>query len=762
MLKKVVFRDYQEQQAADHTDLQDFAQQSFDTIVHDAVTGSRKYAGFNVTKSAQAEVQVAAGRFYDADGAIYRRTSVLTQSMLSYLAAASKRIVVVSVNGNLTDTEVEERDFLVNVETGQTEPDAVATVRSRDAVLTFTQGTESADPQPPAIPSTHVAIAYVLMDTTQVVSIAMQTGNEVESTEALDARANSLEAFRANIEPRVNSLASDLASMANRIGQKGQSNLVVQLMQDMGRVKARLEIPADSVDYGADRFLDATQSDTANSAALGYDALLDEGVRFPDANADDFETDIFSANDPNAAKASNGLLLPAYESILKMQIGPFNTDLGIAQYGFQTFDLKQLTMSRQRLRYGSVFTVCSNGAWWQSGSYDSASNTFQKDGETFEVLDLTQDWRTQQVVDHTMIRVRQVWLDTYAEPYWGYVPVEHSVTGAQVAQSFLVANDMWLTRLGFYLTVKAANEAVHLTVCEITNGVPDLGKVILHQTVAHGDLEVNGFTRVNCIPTFLTSGKRYALVLTSNANHKIGMASGQQYLDGTFFYSTDGAYFQGDLTKDMLLEIWGARFTSPQVTIELEAINLDGGIRNIDILAGMIRPESTDLIFEVQPSGSGGWIPLKPENLDAFAATPPLCHFRARFVGTRDMMPGLMLTGSRVKISRPKTALKHVSSVITLGSASDDIYVKLIAEGFSETPHDLTCQIRDIVGAVTENPDATTTTSLPDLPNIPNRIERTFRFQLATPRSTFRVIITGGTNSAGNTFNVSERVHWAL
>lgn len=756
MRQKVYFRDDQEQQAQDHTDLQDFAEKTFDDLVRDAVTATRRYAGFTVTKTAQVEVQVQAGRFFDVGGAVYHRDAVLTQSLLAYLAAASKRIVVISASGVANDTEVEERDFLIDADTNQTEPDSVPTVRSRDAVLSFTQGTESADPQPPAIPTTHVAIAQILLDTTQVVSVTMLTDNRVESTENLDVRAKSLEVFRANIEPRVNSLASDLAALANKLGQKGQSNLIVQLMQDMGRVKARLEIPDNAVDYGADRFLDLSESDHANAAALGYDCLVEEGVRFPDANADEFEMDIFSANDPNAAKAANGLLLPAYESILKMQIGPYHSDLGIAQYGFQTFDVVQREMSRQRIRYGSVFTVCTNNAWWQAGSFDSTTGTFQKDGETFELVGL----EANNGAGHEILRLRQVWVDTYTEPYWDYVVTEHSITGAQVAQSFLVANDMWLTKVGFYLTVKAANEAVHLTVCEITNGVPDLDKAILHQTVAHGSLEVNGFTRVNVTPTFLKSGKRYALVMTSNANHKIGMASGQQYLDGTFFYSTDGAYFQGDLTKDMLLELWGARFAAPQVSVELEAINLDGGIRNIDILAGLVQPASTELIFEVRPSGSGAWYPIAVEDLTAFNATPPLAQFRARFVGTRDMMPGLMLTGSRVKISRPKTALKHVSDIITLGTASDDIYVKLIAEGFSETPHDLNCQMYDIVGAVIENPDATTTVALADLPNVPNRIERTFRFQIPTARTTFRLIITGSTNSAGNTFNVSERVHW--
>jgi hypothetical protein len=441
-----------------------------------------------------------------------------------------------------------------------------------------------------------------------------------------------------------------------------------------------------------------------------------------------------------------------------MSIGPFNTDIGIAQFGFQTYEIVQRTISRERIRYGSIYTHCTNDSWWKSGVYDPVTQTFRKGGETFIVLN-PQD----ALQDHKMVRLQQFWVDRFDEPYWEFVTINHTINGAQVAQSFLVANDMWLTRVGFYVTVKAAPENVFLTLCEITNGVPDLSKAIMHQTVPHTDLVVNTFTRVDVLPTFLKAGKRYALVFTSNANHKVGMASGQNFLDGTFFSSTDGAFFQGDLTKDMMLELWGAKFRAPQVTIELEAINLDGGIRAIDILAGTIRPESTDLVYEIQPSGSGDWIPLKPESLDALTGAPVLFHFRARFVGTRDIMPGLMLSGSRVFVSRPKITFKHVSTQLSLVSAKSTIFVKVLLENFNETPHNLTAIVRTAAG-VNESPDVTTdapATSLSPADVAAGRVERTFQFNTAAPVQNFRIIINGETNSPANTFHVSERIYWA-
>ncbi len=751
MERKVIFRDYQEQVAADHNNIQDFGRTSLDHIVDDVVTKSRRYAGFAVVKTAQAEVSVAIGRFYDVGGAVYSRASTAVQSMISYLAAASKRIVTVSVYGAEQETDVQERDFLVDVGTGATEPDAVAMTNARSAVLAFTAGAESADPQPPAIPNTHAAIAQVLVDTTQVVSVTMLTENAVSSTEALAQRTAILEAFKAATEPRITSLASDLAALANSVAARSTQYDMSRIYEDLARLKEATEIPTGASDYAADRFLDEDDSDTDDSQALGYDALVQEGIRFPDANADLAEIDIFSANDPNAS-LGNGLLLPAYDHSLKMAIDTYHSDLGIAQYGFQSFDIVQKTMSRQRIRYGSIFTVCTNANWWKSGRYDPITRTFQKAGETFEVLDpeLAQ-------INHKMVRYRQIFVDTYTENYWEAVTIEHAIEGAQVAQTFLIANDMWLTRLGFYLTQKAAAENVILTLCEVVNGVPDLGKAILHQVVAEASLVSNGWTRVAVTPTFLKAGKRYAVVLTSNANHRIGLAYGQTYLDGTFFYSTDGAYYQGDLTKDMMLELWGAKFRAPQVTINLEALNLDGGIRNIDILAGIIAPESTQLVFEVQPNGGGEWRPISLEDLSAFSGTPPLVLFRARFVGTRDIMSGLMLTGSEVKLSRPKTAFKHISEVQNLAAPSDEIVVKVLLEDFDDTPHDLTCRLR--VAGAWETADATATKLLDAAAK---RYERTFTFNLGATTSAFSIELAGSTNSAANTFHVSERIHWAL
>lgn len=751
MEKRVIFRDYQEQQAQDHNDLQAFTRATTDHITYDAVTKTRRYAGFGVIKSSQAEIQIAPGRFYDVLGAMFHRDTTLVQSMLTYLPAVASRKVLVSVYGVENESDIEERDFLVDVDTGRTEPDAVATTASRDAVLTLSQGAESTDPQPPAIPIGHAAIAYITLDPIQVTLVEMLPDFAVLSTEDLDIRTDDLEAFRDQIGPRVTALASDLAALQALLKDKGNQVDVTMIYRDLGELKTKAGLPATYSQYGADYFINPTQdSDTTDAQSLGYDANVEMGARFPAANADIFEMSLFSANDPNAA-FSGGLLLPKFTNAVAIAITAYHDDLGIAQYGYQTFALVQNTITVSRLRYGGGYTQCTNGVVFGTQTGEAAP-TWLPNFQTYETVDTTHNQGA-----HVMNQIDYWWHDSWTETYWSLKTINHTVTGAQVAQTFLNANDMWATQISFYITAKAAAENIIINLCETVNGQPDINAIILHQVYDQASIRI-GWNDMLIIPTFLERGKRYGLIFTSNANHRIGMAFGQRAVEGTFFFSTDGAYFLGDLTKDMLMKIWAAKFISPQSTIEFAPINLDGGLRDIDISASTVVPSSTDLIYEIRPNGTGDWEPLTPENLTALNGAPPLIQFRGRFIGTRDVQPGVMLTGSRVYVQRPKLAFKHISLQQTLAIASTSIFVRCTLERFDDTPHDFTCQLHVSTSPATINPSTTTDEVLDT--NL-KRINRTFHFTI--PSNThFTIMMTAATNSPANLFHVAERLFWAL
>lgn len=756
MDRKVIFRDYQEQVATDHNNLQDYVQSAMDNIVSDAVSANRKYSGLMVTKTGQVEVTIGQGRVYEL-GAVYARRAVLTQSLATYVAAAAKRIVTISAFGQDSETDVETRDYLTDVDTGTVEPRAVSMTESRDAQLVFTAGAEAADPVPPAVPATHVVIANVMLDTTQIVSIDMQDKNQVISTDSLDFRASLLEAFRAIIEPRVTSLASDLADLANRMKGLTPMDQLYKVEMDLARVKDSLRYPTDASGYDADFYLSTAKSDINNSQLLGYDCKLQEGIRFNDAGANEFEISLFSANDPNAAYAG-GYLMPKYSSVLKIQTGSYTSALGIAQYGYQIHEMAVGYMSRSRTRYGGSLEQCTNGAAYNipgEGPISSDANLY----DYHEIQTTTQQIEPGGTAWHYWVRTDYYWYDTWLEPYMYEKVTNLSITGAQVAQTFLVSNDIIATQLGFYIQAKGANEDIHIALCEVSAGVPNLDKVCLKTTYAQAGI-VTGWNKCPIQPTFLQKGKRYALVFISNANHQIGMTSGQSYLDGTFFYSTDGIYYQGDLTKDMMIQVYGAKFDSPQVAIEFAPITLDGGFRTVDILAEQWVPGSCQLIFEMRPNGSGEWQALVQDNRDVLAVAPPLAQFRARFVGTTDMMPILHLTGSRVKVYRPKTALKHVSTKFTvpaMSAAANNLVLDILLEGFDPTPHTHGCTVR--VGTTEYNP-ATTKQELKDA--VAGRYEKTLTFSLPAGTTQFTIEQTGTSNSPQVTYHVSSRVFYTL
>lgn len=786
MEKQVLTRDYQEFQSQDVLDLQDYARKSFDDLIKAAVTSTRRFSGFAAQKTAQVEVQVQAGLFYDTDGAVYSLDSPTTQSLLTYLAVSAKRIVRLSAYGTEVETDTEERDFLVDPDTDRTEPRAVTTTNARQAVLSFTAGTESAIPIAPTIPVTNVAIADILVDSAQIVSVTMLTANEVTSTEDLDLRTDSLEDFAAGAIPTLAALAMQIAELKARIASLSQNSDLVQLYIDMARVKERLELPETAVDYGADRFLDDTSSDTTNALGLGpYTAHVMEGIRFDYGNSDSHALDVYSDNDADISKEALALdlLMPKYSHEYRYGIQTYYTNVGIAQYKYTTHDHIQKTVARQRIRYGDIFTVCTNSAWWQSGVYDPIAQTFRIGDEVWNVLDVPDTYAgAGRGAGAHFPRLQKFWYDTYNETYWEYVTVTHTVTGATVGQTFLNPNDMWLTKVRLYFTSLAANANVFLSVCETTNGMPDITKTIMHQEIDYQDIEVNDWTDIILSPTFLAGGQRYALVLVSNADHHIGMAdannSGSTGMNGSFFYSLDDVYYlgyqaPGGTFLDMMMEVYGAKFEKADTFIRLNDLSLSGGITSVDLLYGAVMPKSTGITFQALPQGSTAWKDLSAEDTTVLNGCRTSVQMRVHFAGGYAMQPAIQLgANSNCFFCRPAEYMEHVSTLLTLQTPASYIHVRLMVENYDDgadgealpqqgAPHWVSCRIHtdsnvwvdaDTIQSVCIDADA-------------KRYELTYNFVIgsgAVVIEAFAIEITGRNTdyTNNNCYHVAERVFW--
>jgi hypothetical protein len=755
MESRFIFQDAMDIDPADFNTVQDYTQQSFDHIVADAITSDRKYAEFTVTQVGATSINVAPGRFYSG-GKVYNRDTAFTADFATNLPVATKRIVTIAVYASEVDTDAVPREFLLNEDTGASEPRVVAVEHARVANINAVLGVESADPTPQLLDAAVMAIAQILLTPAGIASITMVTDNLLDSAQSLAERVGDLEKFEATAAPQIVSLGSDLAAL--KVGASGNVTQEVygRMLARVAVLESNAGIPATAQDSDADFFLDASKSDLTFS---GSNCSVEEGIRFADNAVANSELQLLNPLDTGAS-LRNGLLLPAYDRTLRLNSGPKASDTQISAYTYTTHEMVQKTMTRTRVRYGPEFTVCSNSAWWQSGQYNYNQQTFAKDGETFNVDAYVVGGYNNMGAGHDLVRLQEYWYDTVEEIYWADVQVQQAVPGAQVAQTFLNANDMWLDAVGLTFTKLAQTGGITLALCEVDRGMPDLQNVISFTSVDRSSLVLNAETVIPIQPVFLSGGKRYAIVVITPADHWIATTQGANFPGGTFFYVLDGAYQQGDGTRDVCFSLYAAKFRASRAIIQMQPLSLAGGIAAIDILAPSIVPDSANLTYEIQVNGQ--WIAVAAAQdgavLGAGGSIPPLLPLRAIFTGTQDVMPCVTLTGSRARVSCPKTALTHISKVRTLPGSSTSIRVIERLEAFNAAHH--TAAAKLLTGA--SYGTVVTPSSTVDVTNDDGTIERTSLFNLGAAVSTYRIRTDATTDSALNTFHFGWRKDYAL
>jgi hypothetical protein len=694
MENRVVFYEGMDVDPQDHNNLQIFVQDSLDHVVSDTITKAQRYAGFQVGKTAITTVSVDPGRLYSG-GKRYAKNAATVQDFITSLPIAGKKIVSVVVWGQESDTNVTPREFLINEETGAAEPRAVAMTKARIANVQFASGTEAPDPTPPIVDVGYTRVANITLSTTGVEKIEMIVDNAVENLDAIGDRAESLEAFEAEAKPKIQTLSSDLASLANQLKATGSQALLERMLQRLAVIEFKDQIPLGAVDSYADYFL---SQDRVNLSHPNSHCKVGEGVRFPDFNAAESQLQIFDPMNPKVM-IKGGVMFPAYDRQVWQSNTNYSSETQIAGYSYQSFEMQEKTMSRQRVRYGSEFTVCTNSTFWATGTYDYFTQTFKRGDETFQVSD-PQILDTQVInfdangtaINHSYLRLREIFVDSVDEPYWDKVTIPHTVNGAQIAETFLQGQDIWLDAVGLYFTRLANSGSLTVSICEVTKfGTPNLNSVISHTTIDRSQMQAYpAETVVGLQPVFLQAGKRYAILLTTAADHWVGMTKGEDFTQGTFFYVLDGSYAQGDGTRDLMFNLYRAKFRQNRTVVEFSSLSLAGGMLSIDINADVIAPNSTQLTYEIKPEGSGTWYNLLDVNnymLGQGGSIPVLTGFRAVLTGTVDMMPVLKLSGSLVRISRPDVTRTEISDVFTLPAATTNIHVIERYEGIDTDHH---------------------------------------------------------------------------
>lgn len=773
MERRVKFHTNQQGLAEDHNQAQEYVQRSLDNIIFDAITSGSAFSGFDTTSANALSVSVATGRLY-REGRVYTTEAETTVDLMALLPLVSKKIVAIVVGGTIAETLETPVKFLTDSTTRATQVQTVARQIHRSAVVQTVSGVESATPQKPTVSSDLLTLAWVTLSTAGVDSIEMNTDGRIDSVIGNALRLDTLESWRVSIGQRIDTLASDMAALAFRVQQRSGREIVDALAADVVILKEALELEDGYSGYGADRYLDSRESDTDDP---DYLAKIEEGVRFPDVAADENAMALFQGVNPQLNVHADGLVLPAYEEIVRLSIDHQTDQMAVNQYASQTINSSTLTRSRRRQRYGEPLIVCANNQFWHSGKLDWQKGIFERNGETFEVLGemtkgsyyLGNGYRAggYNAPPHGILRLRRYWEDRVETAYWDRLSEVSSDVGSMVANTFLVSQDAWITSLNIGITQVAVAGDVTVLLCDTVYGKPDTSKVYARTTVAQADLQTwPNWTNFPIEPTFVQNGRRYALVLITQGAHYIATSNGAEYSMGTLFYSTDGDFFSGDLSKDICFQVKTARFQSTRTEVELDALSLSGGIVGIDIQEDIVVPAGTELFYEVQESGQSTWhtVDAVTSGHSPLANLPPLLRMRAVMIHTQDVAPGIDLANSLVGVNRPGVGFVHISENLMLPAASQSIKVIVDIGAFNPANHTLSCTLDDVTNNVIGiAPSATTDEEIGDGDDDNHkRIRRTYVWtasEITTATSEFKIRFTGATTSALDLFLLEQRIH---
>lgn len=751
MENKIIFHANIDDDPTDFTRLQDFAEASLDHVVLDGISDLTKYTGFGVTKSAVTQISVAPGRLYSAGKVFSSAATAWSKDFITQLPVAGKKIAAVVTWGSESDTDIRPRQFLINAETRQAEPQAVPLVHARVANLNVVIGNEAPDPVAPLVDVGYTIIALVTLTPTGVDTITMVDDNQLPSVQSHEERIVDLETFEETAGLQIKTLSSDIAALKQAAGRGEVDQATIgRTLTRLAVLESKNGVVYTAIDSDANFFLDTSKSLLTDPLSH---VKVEEGIRMPHAAEGLSALQIFNPLDA-AAAVKNGILFPAYTREAWLQSGSISGELQVAAYSVSSFDMVQKTIARQRIRYGAEFIVCTNSLFWQTGQFDGVSR-FYRGGEVYEVENPGDAW------GHSWMRLRQIWIDTYNEAYWDKVTITNTVTGTQIAETWLQGQNMWLDAVGVWFTRLAASGSAHIAIVEVSDyGLPNLKKVIAQTTLLRENMRLNAETVVPLQPTYLQAGKRYALVVTTAADHWVAVVPGQQFTQGTFFYVLDGAYAQGDAFKDLWMRLYRCKFNQARSVITLNPLQLSGGILAIDMIAGTIVPDGTTLTYEIQVGST--WYNLLDVDkymLGQGGTIPPLLPLRAVFMGSVDCMPAINLADSSVYVSRPDVYAQHVSPTRTLPAASTQIRVIQRYEGYDPIYHTKSVKLLTGAGFGTQVAPSSTSTYID--PN-DGAYEVTYVFNLGAAVTQFRKLTRLDTSTNQRVFHVAWEKDYAL
>ena len=740
----------------DFENLAEFPRDALDTLIQAAISGQLDacYAGASVSKTGTTQVTVEAPIILFKDAKLYTGPETPTnQNFLAHMpTSGNRRIVAIMLQAQTVQDATEPRDFVVNgsVYPPQVDPQPTATVEWRKAAIAIQLGDQAPSPSKPVVDSANTVIAWVTLSSTEIVTVEQNVTNRINTLRSINSRVQVLEEWRDETQPVVEGLKTDVAKLVASNAEKMSRDMQVYLLEQIARLFEQTGMPDGKSYSKTDHFLDTSDSDLDNVLSL---TKVEEGIRFADDNAQEHTLGLLTPSDTSIQVSQGGLVLPRYTENNLISITEKSTEHALANGGSQTINYTLKTTSKTRIRYGDPFLVCTNAAWWQTGRYDSVKGVFYKDGVEYNVEFAEQ--HPSGNPDHSFKRLRQIFIDTYEEPYWAATVVQASYTGQVAGNTFMMPRSGWVTGFNLMLSrVDAGGGDVRLGLCEIfENGAPNYSACYAITTVASADLKIYpAKTKFAIEPTFLEGGKRYAWFVITSGNHWLAMAENNKYAQGSFFVSTDGLWSQGSISLDACFEVLIADFHAPRVTVNLNAWNLSGGICGIDLMLKQVVPDGCTIAFEIQVGSAWHTIEQVVSGSSPLYNLPANINARIVLLGTTELMPGINLGQSKVTVSRPRLNGVHITKPRLAPGPVKEVIEILILEHFNDVNHDLSCVIQTGNNFDTDvQPTAVTDEVQPD-----GSVRRVFTWTLGTAITSWKRKTSYTTNSALTVFLVSS------
>lgn len=835
--KIVLFEDNMETQAQDFNNLQTWTGQSIDDLVVDAIDGGNAYTGLGVSKAAATQVTIAPGRLYWG-GAIYILEDPVTidfQTVAGAMPVTQQRQIAIVAWGSTITTDVQPRNFVVDADTGQAQPESVAMTQVRTCNVGPIPGVEAPSPNYPAVPATNLLIGYVLLNPSGVVSVQQSTITQLTNLTTLANAVGGLLSWQGIVNGQISTLQTSLAALAASLANYVTMDMFSKLSDLVNQIWILVNRPASYVLDSIDNFFDTSQSAVGTNVDGAYAANVMEGIRFTAGGSSTGKLVLLNNAEPTV-QGWDTFILPKPSGMRVRMDCSFQSLDWVAErilaHPYWVYSPRKLAWARERFRCGVPFLPCpSPTAFTWTGTLDPVYCNLRFDaGDTWPGVPCNQlvkypddDWDFPRYSQNRNFYYWEDFVDTF---YWSKVHAALSYSHNHYGQSFLNSQDGWLGGLTVFSMVPNYFQPLTLLIYRCDDqGVPDHQQCIAQldldansiqacygTPVQFGDLiasrqtliskeqipsyQALGFVvvpyqpqadvsqqlwaayypgypvfaypmRLTFTPVYLEAGKRYSFHLASTSDHQFAVSvdpSCYSVHHGDFWEYDGSSWFRvvagGPRTLRFMLHylVWGQYGGNTptgqlRYPVELQPLSLSGGIQSVDILAEHIIPAATDLSYALYLNNQ--WQPFNPspDNPTPLGSSVQLVRLQVIFTGTTDLMPGVSLTNSQVKLTgTTQNSFYHISTNIARGSATvTGIQVITSSTGFT-SHHTLSCAIHT-TAKVTP-----TTISPPVLLSDGVTTQHVWAFTTgATSISNYQVELTGGTDGTGDNFVVSQR-----